>query len=232
MKISSGDPFYDIKRVAYEHRIPDKFHKNIQKELSCIPVHVTAEEKLQRKDLTSLPFITIDGVTARDFDDAIYVNTTRHGFNVLMAIADVSHYVKPNTLLDQCAYQRGNSTYFPNYVIPMLHKKLSHGICSLNPHVERLAFVVDIKLDHKGKVISSDFYEAVVKTIARTTYEEIQSLLDHLSLPIKKDLHKETITSIKKMVFSSKSYSSNPFISKNSKKITQHRPSRSASYCG
>lgn len=178
---SADDPLCDIKKVVFEHHIPDEFHSNIKKELLQIPNRVQAKDKINRKDLTSLHFITIDGITAKDFDDAIYVDVTSHGFHALIAIADVSYYVKPGTYIDKQAYQRGNSTYFPNYVIPMLPEKLSHGICSLNPSVERLAFVADLELSLQGDLLSTQFYEAVIKTYARTTYKEIQSFLDHQS---------------------------------------------------
>ena len=177
----ADDPLCDIKKVVFEHHIPDEFHSKIKKELVQIPNCVEAKDRANRKDLTSLNFITIDGMTAKDFDDAIHVSVTSHGFHALIAIADVSYYVKPGTYIDKQAYQRGNSSYFPNYVIPMLPEKLSCGICSLNPSVERLAFVVDLKLNSQGDLLSSQFYEAVIKTYARTTYKEIQLFLDNPS---------------------------------------------------
>ncbi len=178
VQVIEDNPSSDIKKVLFRHQIEEEFHYQVEKELLQIPDCVEVKDKHNRKDLTSLPFITIDGKSAKDFDDAIYVDKTSDGFHVLIAIADVSYYVKPHTYIDKQAYQRGNSTYLPNYVVPMLPEKLSHGICSLNPHVERLAFVADLKLNSKGELLSSEFYEAVIKTFARTTYQEIQSILD------------------------------------------------------
>ena len=190
-------PSSDIKKVLFKYQIEEEFHYQIEKELLEIPDCVEVKDKHNRKDLTSLPFITIDGKSAKDFDDAIYVDMTSDGFHVLIAIADVSYYVKPHTYIDQQAYQRGNSTYFPNYVVPMLPKKLSHGICSLNPNVERLAFVADLKLNLKGELLSSQFYEAVIKTFARTTYQEIQSTLEGRSVD-------RRFSKIKQMLFNAR----------------------------
>ena len=170
--------FSDIHRVLIQHQIPLKFSKQTERELSQIPESVKAKDKEGRRDLTGLDFITIDGVTARDFDDAIYVETTPSGFHAYIAIADVSHYVKPGMQIDLQAYERGNSTYFTDYVVHMLPEKLSNGICSLNPREERLAVVVDLELGLKGQVLAFQLYEAVIKTVARTTYEEVQSVLD------------------------------------------------------
>ena len=104
-----------------------------------------------RRDLRNLNLITIDGSTAKDFDDAIYVQSQTHGFRLYVAIADVSHYVKPGTALDQDAYERGTSVYFPNYVVPMLPEILSNELCSLKPHVPRLALVAEMDFDFHGK---------------------------------------------------------------------------------
>ena len=178
VQIIEDNPSSDIKKVLFKYQIEDEFHYQVEKELLQIPDCVEVKDKCSRKDLTSLPFITIDGSSAKDFDDAIYVDKISEGFHILIAIADVSHYVKSHTYIDKQAYQRGNSTYLPNYVVPMLPEKLSNGICSLNPKVERLAFVADLKLNSEGDILSSQFYEAVIKTFARTTYQEIQSILD------------------------------------------------------
>src|SRR5690606_3867537 len=109
-------------------------------------------EKRGREDITEIPLITIDSVTARDFDDAVFVEQTEEGFRVVVAIADVSHYVKPGTKLDQEAYERGTSTYFPNLVVPMLPEELSNDLCSLMPKVERLCFACEIHLDFTGEI--------------------------------------------------------------------------------
>lgn len=175
---AARDPLSDVQRVIAQHHIPMESSKQVQKELALIPDEVQETDCVGRQDFTFLPFITIDGVTAKDFDDAICVKKTSKGFQAYIAIADVGHYVKPHTTLDHFAYQRGNSTYFPQSVAAMLPEKLSNGICSLNPHVQRLAIVVALELDQHGQVVSSKFYEGVIQTVARTTYEEIQALLD------------------------------------------------------
>ena len=197
IQILEDNPSSDIKKVIFKCQIEDEFDFHIEKELSQIPDCVEAKDKKNRKDLTSLPFITIDGSSARDFDDAIYVEMTSNGFRVRIAISDVSYYVKPQTYIDKQAYRRGNSTYFPNYVIPMLPEKLSNGICSLNPNVERLAFVADLELNLEGEFVSFQFYEAVIKTFARTTYQEIQSMLDN-------HFESHRLSQIKQMLFNAR----------------------------
>jgi ribonuclease R len=117
--------------------------------------------------------VTIDGEDARDFDDAVWCEPTRSGFRLLVAIADVSHYVRPGTALDDEAYLRATSAYFPDYVVPMLPEVLSNGICSLNPNVERLCMVCDMQIDREGDVTRSRFYRAVMRSHARLTYTDV-----------------------------------------------------------
>ena len=198
LQVFEDSPSSDVKKVLLKYQIQNEFDFHVEEELLQIPDCVEAKDKYDRKDLTALSFITIDGQSAKDFDDAIYIERTSDGgFLVCVAIADVSYYVKPHTYIDKQAYQRGNSTYFPNYVVPMLPEKLSNGICSLNLQVERLAFVVDLKLNAKGDVLSSQFYEAVIKTFARTTYQEIQSILDNQPI-------NHRLSPIKQMIFNAK----------------------------
>ncbi len=175
---NADDPLHDTKKVIVDHQIPHKFGNGIEEELNQIPDKVLPSDKTGRTDLTALPLITIDGATAKDFDDAIYVESSQNGFRIVVAIADVSHYVKPDSKIDDEAYKRGTSTYFPNYVVPMLPEKLSNGLCSLNPEVERLALVADIQLDFKGEFLGTNFYEAVIQSHARVTYGEAQEVLD------------------------------------------------------
>lgn len=172
------DPAIDNKRVIIENQIPYEFSKEVINQAKQVSQTVQEKDKSNRKDLTHLQLITIDGVTAKDLDDAIYVEQDAKGFRLIVAIADVSHYIKPGTALDKEAYERGNSTYFPNYVVPMLPEELSNGICSLNPKVERLTLAADMRISFQGEIESSEFYEAVIKTHARVTYGEAQELID------------------------------------------------------
>jgi ribonuclease R len=123
--------------------------------------------------LRLLPFLTIDGEDARDFDDAVYAEQSGSGWRLMVAIADVSYYVKPNSELDKAAYERGTSIYFPRRVIPMLPEVLSNGICSLNPQTERLCLVCDMYVTQTGKINTYQFYEAVITSQARLTYHQV-----------------------------------------------------------
>ncbi len=128
-----------------------------------------------RKDLRDLKFVTIDGQNARDFDDAVAVERTSRGFTLHVAIADVSHYVKPGSLLDEEAYKRGTSIYFPDRVLPMLPKVLSNGICSLNPLEDRYTVTASMRFDRQGRITGSSFYPSVIKSHMRLTYEAVEA---------------------------------------------------------
>ncbi len=130
-----------------------------------------------RKDLRDIPFITIDGCDARDFDDAVYCSEESYGWRLVVAIADVSHYVKTGSALDLEAYRRGTSVYFPDRVVPMFPEVLSNVVCSLNPHEERNSLVCDIRIDHHGQISEYEFYQAVIKSHARMTYEAVEAFL-------------------------------------------------------
>ena len=189
-----GDPSKldpHVWSVIYNYELPYKFGPKIQKELKRIPDEVQEKDKKGRKDLTKIPFVTIDGENARDFDDAICVKKIRKGFKLWVAIADVSYYVQKNSFLDKEAYLRGTSVYFPNMVIPMFPEKLSNNICSLNPFVERLAMVVELDFDSSGEIINRNFYPAVIKSHARLTYTEVKRMLV--------DRDKETIKKYEKL---------------------------------
>ena len=142
------------------------------------------KDKHKRVDLRHLPFVTIDGEDARDFDDAVYCEKPggwkllTGGFRLYVAIADVSHYVKVDSALDKEAVVRGNSVYFPERVVPMLPEELSNGLCSLNPHVDRLAMVCEITLSKSGKMTDYQFYEAVIHSHARLTYNKVSAMLE------------------------------------------------------
>ena len=174
----SMDPMNDIKRVILTQGIPSVWPDEVEREAAEIPEEVPEADKKGRRDLRKLKLITIDGATAKDFDDAIYVEQNDDGFVLYVAIADVSHYVRPDTAIDEEAYHRGTSVYFPNFVVPMLPEALSNGLCSLNPHVDRLCLVSEIHMDFQGEVQRTDFYEAIMNSAARVTYGEAQQILD------------------------------------------------------
>jgi ribonuclease R len=173
-----NDPLNDIKRVLHLSKIPKEFSSAALREAEMLPTHVLDKEIVGRKDLRDLPLITIDGVTAKDFDDAIYVNTNAKGFRLWVAIADVSHYVRSGTPLDDDAYERGTSVYYPNYVVPMLPEKISNELCSLKPNVDRLTFVCEMQISFQGEVESAEVYEGVMHSKARVTYGEAQDILN------------------------------------------------------
>jgi ribonuclease R len=171
------DPLNDIIRVIHSQNIPKDFPAGALRDAAALPDHVLPEEIAKRKDLRDMCFITIDGATAKDFDDAVFVSSNPKGFHLWVAIADVSHYVKVGSDLDEAAYERGTSVYFPNYVVPMLPEKISNELCSLKPQVDRLAFVCEMQISYNGVVENTDIYEAVIHSHARTTYGEAQDIL-------------------------------------------------------
>lgn len=176
-----GDPesaLNDVKRVIINQNIPDEFSAATLAEAEKFQDNPTEKDFAGRRDLRKLDLITIDGATAKDFDDAVYTEMIDNGFHLIVAIADVSHYVQPNTSIDKEAYERGTSVYFPNFVVPMLPEALSNGLCSLNPHLPRLALVADMHFDFTGEMKTSDFYEAVIESKARVTYGEAQQVID------------------------------------------------------
>lgn len=154
------------------HALPHEWSQDVLSEANAIPDEVDLNDvgDLARKDLRDLPFVTIDGEDARDFDDAVFCQKKRTGYTLYVAIADVSHYVLPAMALDKEAYERGNSVYFPQRVIPMLPEKLSNGLCSLNPKVDRFVLVCQMNITPKGKMTRYDFYPAVIHSHERLTY--------------------------------------------------------------
>ena len=174
----SADPMNDVIRVVHQAGIPTNFSEQAVSDAQKFGGQVTDQERKGREDLTKLPLITIDGVTARDFDDAIYTEQTARGFHLIVAIADVSHYVKPGTRLDEEAYDRGTSTYFPNFVVPMLPEELSNELCSLKPNVLRLCFCCEMNINFNGDLQDFRFFEGVMQSQARVTYGEAQEVID------------------------------------------------------
>lgn len=170
-------PGMEIQIAIREHGIPHEWPAEIAPELAAIDEEVSLEEKQGRVDLTQLPLVTIDGEDARDFDDAVYAKPEGQGFRLWVAIADVSHYVRPKSALDDEAHTRGTSVYFPDNVIPMLPEKLSNGLCSLNPHVDRLCMVAEMVINARGELRSYEFYPAVMNSKARLTYTKVHKIL-------------------------------------------------------
>ncbi|WP_081700288.1 ribonuclease R [Azonexus hydrophilus] len=172
-----ADPGMEIEIALRKHDLPFEFSKAALEENKKMPDKVRKTDFKGREDLRELPLVTIDGETARDFDDAVFCEKQGRGWRLVVAIADVSHYVRPGMALDKEALERGNSVYFPRRVIPMLPEKLSNGICSLNPDVERLAMVCDMSISAAGKIGKYRFYPAVFRSHARLTYNKVWSWL-------------------------------------------------------
>ncbi len=195
-----ADPGMEIEIALRKHDLPFEFSSAALDENRKMPDKVRRLDMKGREDLRDLPLVTIDGETARDFDDAVFCEKQGRGWRLVVAIADVSHYVRPGMALDKEGLQRGNSVYFPRRVIPMLPEKLSNGICSLNPDVERLAMVCDMSISSTGKIGKYRFYPAVFRSHARLTYNKVWSWLsgqkkpetevDRSVLPHVQDLYK------------------------------------------
>jgi len=164
--------------VGIIHDIPHQFPSAVEKYVKKFTEEVPEEAKKGRVDLRNLPLVTIDGEDARDFDDAVYCEKSGKGWKLWVAIADVSYYVRLRSALDTEAYNRGNSVYFPNRVVPMLPEILSNGLCSLNPQVDRLCMVCEMHISAKGKLTDYRFYEAVMNSHARLTYTKVAAILD------------------------------------------------------
>ncbi len=162
-----------VQAAIHGHDIPHEFPQAVMEQAASIPIEVDAGTATGRVDLRNVPLVTIDGEDAKDFDDAVWCEPNRDGFRLIVAIADVSNYVKPGTPLDDEAQKRATSVYFPGFVVPMLPETLSNGICSLKPKVDRLCFVCDMQVDRKGQVTDSKFYEAVMHSHARLTYTQV-----------------------------------------------------------
>jgi len=166
-----------ISSLLLNEGIEEKFPNEVLQELDKIDENFS-DELENRKDLRHLDIITIDGSDAKDLDDAVYVEKTEDGYKLFVSIADVSYYVRENTELDTEALKRGNSIYLVDRVIPMLPRKLSNNLCSLNPNEDKLTFTVEMDLDKRGKVIRNDFYKSVIKSKYRMTYENVNTILE------------------------------------------------------
>ena len=166
-------PSLVVETAIHGHELPHEFPPEVLDEATAIPMTVEPAMLGKRVDLRAMPLVTIDGEDAKDFDDAVYCEPNPEGFRLVVAIADVSHYVRPGTPLDDEAQKRATSVYFPGYVVPMLPETLSNGICSLRPKEDRMCFVCDMQVDRKGEVTGSRFYEAVMNSHARLTYTQV-----------------------------------------------------------
>jgi ribonuclease R len=175
------DPGMEIEIAVRKFGVPHVFSAAALKQANKLPNQVTDADLADRVDLRDVPMVTIDGEDARDFDDAVYCEPVKigraKGFRLIVAIADVSHYVKPNDALDVDAIERSTSVYFPRRVIPMLPEKLSNGLCSLNPAVDRLTLVCDAVVSAAGEVKAYQFYPAVIHSAARLTYNQVADML-------------------------------------------------------
>ncbi|HET7656040.1 MAG TPA: ribonuclease R, partial [Luteimonas sp.] len=162
-----------VEAAIHGHEIPHEFPPEVLAQATAVPLEVQEAEIRGRVDLRQVPLVTIDGEDAKDFDDAVWCEPNRDGFRLIVAIADVSHYVRPGTPLDEEAQKRATSVYFPGFVVPMLPETLSNGICSLNPQVDRLCFACDMQIGRDGIPREAKFYEAVMNSHARLTYTEV-----------------------------------------------------------
>ncbi|HEX2059649.1 MAG TPA: RNB domain-containing ribonuclease, partial [Thermoanaerobaculia bacterium] len=173
-----GDPGVDIEVVIRKHHIAHNFPEEVLREADAIPLEVPEDVIAQRVDLRNRNIVTIDGETAKDFDDAVEVQLLPNGNYLLgVHIADVAHYVTEGSALDAEAFERATSVYFPGRAIPMLPERLSNGICSLNPKVERLTFSCEIEIDRNGRFIDHRIYKSVIRTKERMTYTNVNAIL-------------------------------------------------------
>lgn len=171
-------------RMAIEkHQLPHEWPAEVSRETDKIALEIPPLEVAQRRDLRDLPLVTIDGEDAKDFDDAVYCERQGdHNYRLIVAIADVSYYVRFGTHLDKEAQMRGTSVYFPRKVIPMLPEVLSNELCSLKPDVDRLCLVADMIIGPQGELLKFEFYEATMRSKARLTYNQVAKVLEHPEL--------------------------------------------------
>src|SRR5688572_20154736 len=183
-------PGMEIEVALRTHDIPYEWPKEVLAEMKNYPAKVDGNNEPDRVDLRELPFVTIDGEDAKDFDDAVCCQRKRgKGFTLYVAIADVSHYVAVGSALDTEAQVRGNSVYFPGHVIPMLPEHLSNGLCSLKPHEDRLVMVCELDISQAGEIEKYCFYEGIIHSHARLTYTEVAAMLQQPTTEIEQHLH-------------------------------------------
>jgi len=184
------DPGMEIEIAVRKYEVPHRFSPETLAQAAKLPEQIRPADRKHRIDLTDVPLVTIDGEDARDFDDAVYCEPAKigrskspNGWRLIVAIADVSHYVKPGEPIDEDAYERATSVYFPRRVIPMLPEKLSNGLCSLNPNEDRLAMVCDMLVTADGAIHAYQFYPSVICSHARFTYTEVAAILSNTRGP-------------------------------------------------
>jgi ribonuclease R len=171
------DPAVQVQSIVFRYGLSTRFPEDVDREARECPLTIAPDELTARKDLRALSNITIDGENARDFDDAVYARRLREGYELLVSIADVAYYVTPGTALDQEAYSRGTSVYFPDRAIPMLPEALSNGICSLNPNEDRLTLTACMEINNKGEIVQSRFFRSVIRSQERMTYTNVRKIL-------------------------------------------------------
>jgi ribonuclease R len=176
---SATDPGMEIEIALRKHALPFEFSAAAQRQAERLPAEVRPADRKGREDLRELPLVTIDGENAKDFDDAVFCERKGKGFRLVVAIADVSHYVRDGDALDHDGRDRGNSVYFPRRVIPMLPEALSNELCSLKPAVDRLCMVCDMQVSAAGEIRKYSFYPAVMHSRARLTYTQVWQWLSH-----------------------------------------------------
>jgi ribonuclease R len=170
-------PGIEIEIAIHTHDLPTEWPKEVERAARRLGKEVPADAKREREDLRHLPLLTIDGADARDFDDAVFCEPTASGWRLYVAIADVAHYVERGSPLDEEAQSRGTSVYFTRRVLPMLPELLSNGLCSLNPKVDRLCMVCEMRVGRDGKVSRARFFQGVMRSQARLTYQEVAAML-------------------------------------------------------
>ncbi|MEY8441672.1 ribonuclease R [Lactobacillaceae bacterium 24-114] len=176
---NKDEPGIDILSVIRAHDVPHKFPEEVMEEANKIPLHVLPEEKKGREDITDQPLVTIDAIESKDLDDAVVAWKMDNGhYHLGVHIADVSHYVKPGSALDREAFKRGTSVYLTDRVVPMLPKRLSNGICSLNPGEERLAMSCEMEIDEQGRIVKHRIFPSVMRSHARMTYKAVNRILE------------------------------------------------------
>jgi len=173
----ADDPAVQAQSIIFRFGLSTSFPAEVHREVAQASYEISAAEIATREDLRDLPIVTIDGENARDFDDAVYVRRTERGYELIVSIADVAYYVRPETALDQEAYARATSVYFPDRAIPMLPEALSNGICSLNPNEDRLTKSAAIEFNAKGEVVRSRFFNSIIRSHERMTYTNVRRIL-------------------------------------------------------
>lgn len=181
-----NEPEIEAEVILRKYGLPNRFPSAVMHEVKDVPSLVSEDEIKGRHDLRKRTTVTIDGETAKDFDDAVSIEKTEHGYRLWVSIADVSHYVREGSEIDREAYARGTSVYFPDRAIPMLPEALSNGICSLNPKVDRLTLTAEMEFDRHGRPTKKRFFESVIKSVERLTYTKVKNLLNGEDAELKK----------------------------------------------